>query len=91
MGRGDRPLVGIPRRDCRGDPHHHTGDHHGLAWVVTRARELEASLGIGDGLVGAEPPDPGSEAAMLPVAEELGGEAAVIERIKWYCGAFRAA
>ena len=29
---------------------HHTGAQHGLSWVVTRARELVASLGIGDGL-----------------------------------------
>lgn len=70
---------------------HHTGAHQGLTWVVTCARELAASLGIGDGLVPAVPPDPDSEAAMLPVVEELGGEGAVIERVEWYSGAFRAA
>lgn len=51
---------GFPDEIVEAIAHHHTGDHHGLAWVVTRARELAASLGIGDGLVGAEPPDPGS-------------------------------
>jgi HD-like signal output (HDOD) protein len=70
---------------------HHTASQHGLSWVVTRARELAASLGIGDGLVPPEPPLPGTEAAMLPVVEELGGEEAVIARVEWYSGAFRAA
>ena len=70
---------------------HHTGNAHGLSWVVTRARELAAALGIGDGLVAAEPPDPDGEAAMLPVIEELGGGEAILERVDWYRGAFRAA
>lgn len=70
---------------------HHTGAQRGLSWVVTRARELAASLGIGDGLTPPEPPDPNSEAAMLPVIDELGGEEAVIKRVEWYSGAFRAA
>lgn len=70
---------------------HHVGTQHGLSWIVTRARELAAALGIGDGLGPPVPPDPGSEAAMLPVVEELGGEQAVIQRVEWYSGAFRAA
>ena len=70
---------------------HHVGSQQGLSWVVTRARELAASLGIGDGLVPPEPPEPGSEASMLPVVEELGGEEAVMARVEWYSGAFRAA
>ena len=70
---------------------HHVGTQHGLSWIVTRARELAASLGIGDGINPPTPPDPDSEAAMLPVVEELGGEAAVIARVDWYSGAFRAA
>ena len=70
---------------------HHIGSQHGLSWVVTRARELSAALGIGDGILPASPPDPTSEAAMLPVIEELGGDAAVLERVDWYSGAFKAA
>jgi HD-like signal output (HDOD) protein len=70
---------------------HHASSQSDLAWVVTRARELAASLGIGDGLVPPEPPGPGSEASMLPVIEELGGEEAVMQRVEWYSGAFRAA
>jgi len=70
---------------------HHTGAQRGLSWVVTRARELSATLGIGDGIVGPEAPGPDSEAAMLPVIEELGGEEAVIKRVEWYSGAFKAA
>jgi len=70
---------------------HHVGSQHGLSWIVTRARELAASLGIGDGLTPPEPPEPGSEAALLPVVEQLGGEDAVMQRVEWYSGAFRAA
>ena len=70
---------------------HHVGAQHGLSWVVTRARELTASLGIGDGIMPPGPADPQSEAAMLPIIEELGGESAVMSRVEWYSGAFRAA
>ena len=70
---------------------HHGGGAHGLSWVVDQARELAASLGIGDGLLPATPPDPESAASMLPIIEELGGEEAVISRIEWYGSAFRAA
>ena len=70
---------------------HHVGTQHGLSWIVTRARELAATLGIGDGLTPPAPLDPGSEAALLPVVEELGGQDAVIKRVEWYSGAFRAA
>lgn len=70
---------------------HHSGSHRGISWVVTRAREMSGRLGIGDGLVSAVPPDPDSEAAMLPVIEDLGGDEAVLERIGWYQGAMAVA
>ena len=70
---------------------HHTGSQHGLSWVVTRARELTAALGIGDGILPATPPSSESEAAMLPVIEELGDDTAVLERVDWYRGALKAA
>ncbi len=70
---------------------HHSGAQRGISWAVTRARELTASLGIGDGLLPPEPFDPQGEVAMLPIIEELGGGEAIIERIEWYSGAFRAA
>lgn len=70
---------------------HHIGTQRGLSWVVTRARELAGALGIGDGLLGPVVPNPTSEAAMLPVVDELGGEEAVIERVNWYSSALSAA
>ena len=82
---------GFPADIVEAIAEHHTGAQHGLSWVVTRARELAASLGIGDGLVPPEPPEPGSEAAMLPIIDDLGGEEEVIRRVDWYSGAFRAA
>jgi len=69
---------------------HHVGARHGLSWAVAHARELAASLGIGDGLLPPTPPDPESESLMLPIIAELGGEEAVIERVEWYSGSFAA-
>ena len=51
---------------------------------------LAATLGIGDGLLPPTPPDPDSEALMLPIIAELGGEEAVIDRVEWYSGSFAA-
>lgn len=70
---------------------HHEGTQRGVSWAVTRGRELAASLGIGDGILAAVPPPPDSEAAMLPVVEDLGGPEKVIERVDWYSGTIRAA
>ena len=70
---------------------HHDGAEHGLSWVVMRARELAASLGIGDGVLPPPPPAPESGAASLPIIAELGGEEAVLHRVDWYREAFRAA
>ena len=69
---------------------HHVGARHGLSWTVAHARELAASLGIGDGLLPPTPPDPESESLMLPIIAELGGEEAVIERVEWYSSSFAA-
>ncbi len=69
---------------------HHLGADHGLSWVVSHARDLSVALGIGDGILPASPPDADSE-ALLPVIEEMGGDTAVLERIDWYGGAFKAA
>lgn len=82
---------GFPNDIIEAIADHHIGTQRGLSWVVTRARELSGSLGIGDGLVGPVPPPPQSEASMLPVVEELGGQEAVIERVNWYSGALSAA
>jgi putative nucleotidyltransferase with HDIG domain len=70
---------------------HHSGAEHSISWVVTRAREMAAALGIGDGVIRAEPPFPGGEAPMLPVIEDLGGQEAVLQRIAWYQGAMAVA
>ena len=70
---------------------HHEGRQPALGWVVTRARELAGSLGIGDGLLPPVPLVEGSEATMLPVLEELGGEQAIMERVAWYAGALAVA
>ncbi|MSQ42493.1 MAG: HDOD domain-containing protein [Dehalococcoidia bacterium] len=70
---------------------HHIASQHGISWAVTRARELAGALGIGDGIVGPVAPPPDSEAAMLPVIEQLGGEATVLARVDWYSGALTAA
>lgn len=70
---------------------HHSGSQRGISWAVTRAREMSGGLAIGDGVVGPVSPDPGSEAAMLPVIEDLGGGDAVLQRIAWYHGAMAVA
>ena len=70
---------------------HHEGTQRGLAWAVTRAREVAASLGIGDGILPPDEPPPDSEAALLPIVEELGGKTSVLERVDWYGSAVRAA
>jgi len=70
---------------------HHEAVQHGVSWAVTRGRELAALLGIGDGILLATPPPPGSEATMLPVLDDLGGADAVRERVDWYSGAVVAA
>lgn len=70
---------------------HHVGSQRGLSWAVARAREVARGLGIGDGLTDAVPPDPDSEAAMLPVLDDLGGPKAVLQRVAWYHGAMSAA
>lgn len=66
---------------------HHAGTQQGISWVVTRAREIAAGLGIGDGLTDPAPMLPDSEAALFPVIEDLGGSDAVLQRIDWYQGA----
>lgn len=70
---------------------HHDGRQPALGWVVTRARELAGSLGIGDGLLPPAPLPSDGEAAMLPVLEELGGGQVIVERVDWYAGALRVA
>lgn len=70
---------------------HHASTQHGISWVVARAREMAAGLGIGDGIVEAGPLDPASEAAMLPVISDLGGSDSVLRRVGWYQGAIAAA
>jgi putative nucleotidyltransferase with HDIG domain len=82
---------GFPDEIAEAIAHHHTAEQHGLAWAVTRARELAASLGIGDGVTPAVPPDPDSEAALMPVIDELGGAPAVLDRVDRYSRALRAA
>lgn len=78
---------GFPEEIIQAIADHHDGTHRGISWVVTRAREMAAGLGIGDGLMSPSPLDPGSEAAMLPVVADLGGADAVLERVGWYQGA----
>lgn len=70
---------------------HHVGTQQGISWVVTRAREIAAGLGIGDGLTDPVPPPLDSEAATMPVVEDLGGDDALLDRIDWYQGAISAA
>lgn len=82
---------GFPEEIADAIADHHVGSQRGLSWVVSRAREVASGLGIGDGLIGAVPPDPDSEAAMLPVVDDLGGPEAVLQRVTWYHGAMSAA
>jgi HD-like signal output (HDOD) protein len=67
---------------------HHGGERNGLSWAVRQARDLAASLGIGDGLLPASPRPPDPE---TPVIRDLGGPEAVLRRVEWYRGALRAA
>ncbi|MDP2328246.1 MAG: HDOD domain-containing protein [Dehalococcoidia bacterium] len=82
---------GFPEEIVETIANHHGPSHRGLSWAVIRARELAGSLGISDGLVPAVPLEEDSEASMLPVIEDLGGESAVLERVGWYSGALSAA
>jgi putative nucleotidyltransferase with HDIG domain len=82
---------GFPDEIIEAISDHHAGTQHGISWVVTRAREMAGGLGIGDGLIAAEPLDLNSEAAMLPVVDDLGGADAVLQRVGWYQGAMAAA
>lgn len=82
---------GFPDEIVQAISDHHAGTQHGISWVVTRAREIAGGLGIGDGLVTAEPLDPDSEAAMMPVVEDIGGAEAVLQRVDWYQGAMSVA
>lgn len=84
-------LWGFPEDIVAAIADHHVGGQQGISWVVTRAREMSAGLGIGDGVVGPVPLDPGSEAAMMPVIEDLGGGEAVLQRVAWYQGALAVA
>ena len=70
---------------------HHSGMQQGISWVVTRAREMSGGIDIGDGVVGPVPLDPDSEAAMMPVIEDLGGDEAVLQKVAWYQGAMAVA
>lgn len=82
---------GFPDEIVEAIADHHIAAQRGISWVVTRAREVAGGLGIGDGLVGLVLPDPESEAAMLPVIDDLGGAEAVLQRVGWYQGAMAAA
>lgn len=82
---------GLPDEIVAAIADHHAGSQEAISWVVTRAREKAAQLGIGDGLVGPEPPDPESEAEMLPAVEDLGGDQAILQQVSWYQGALAAA
>lgn len=78
---------GFPDEIVEAIADHHIESQRGSSWVVTRAREVARGLGIGDGLIAPVAPDPDSEAAMLPVVEDLGGAKAVLQRVGWYQGA----
>lgn len=82
---------GFPEEIASAIADHHAGSQNGISWVIARAREVAAGLGIGDGLIVPSPLDPDSEAAMLPVVEDLGGADAVLQRVTWYHGAISAA
>ena len=81
---------GFPEEIVQAIGGHHAGVRTDLSWAVARAREVSATLNIGDGLVAPTPPPPGSESAMLPVLEELGGEEAFFAHVDWYSGSLRA-
>ena len=70
---------------------HHERLRGGMGWVVYRARELTQLLGLGDGLVDADPAGVSLEARMLPVIADLGGEQAVHRQVAWYRGSLAAA
>lgn len=82
---------GFPEEIADAIADHHAGSQRGISWAIARAREVAAGLGIGDGLIDPSPLDPDSEAAMLPVVDDLGGPAAVLQRVGWYQGAMAAA
>jgi len=84
-------LWGFPGEIVAAITDHHSASQQGISWVVTRAREMSGELGIGDGVVGPVSPDPGSESAMMPVIEDLGGNEAVLRRVAWYQGAIAVA
>lgn len=84
-------LWGFPDEIVAAITDHHVASQQGISWVVTRAREMAAGLGVGDGVVAPMPLDPGSEAAMMPVIEDLGGEESVLQRVAWYQGAMATA
>lgn len=82
---------GFPEEIADAISDHHVGSQRGISWVIARAREVGAGLGVGDGLIEPAPLDPDSEAAMLPVVDDLGGPAAVLQRVGWYQGAMASA
>lgn len=82
---------GFPSEIVEAIAEHHGSPERGVSWVVTKAREISGSLGIGDGVIDPEPLDPDSEAAALPVIEDMGGSDAILRRVGWYQGAMAAA
>ena len=70
---------------------HHDGHSSSVAWVVARSREFASRLGIGDGVLAADPPGGPDETGLLPVLRELGGRDGILLEVDRFSQVLRAA
>jgi putative nucleotidyltransferase with HDIG domain len=70
---------------------HHDGHDQGLGWVVARAREFSARLGISDGVLEVNSLPADFDASSIPIIGEMGGPDRVLAEVDRFRSVLRRA